>query len=609
MDNTQAANLLIETAHKGKATYHAGYAWAVEYSNQCKAYFAGVGLDRYLKQFARRESAELFEQRKEITAHINRAIGASLMRPFQKVPRSNFTKVLAFAGDADGRRSQEFANSVLSRFTEKGLDRYVFERVLYWSIFDPNCFLVVEFDSTDGRERARPYPFEVTSAMAVRYGLNKYGELQYVVSRQVQRVKSQDVERLTMYQAMQTVVLQQLSDEQEKALALPLQKIESLHEVPEDGQYVRLGNNRVYRIEMPLPHGLDKCPAFRCGYADNPEDDGATKVSIFDAAMPYAKKVVKINSELDLTTALLAFPISVRYEDRCEHPGCVKGTLIDGTTCITCHGSGYKPRPTSAAEELVLAMPSSPDEMLDVSKIMTYIYPPTDAVKMQIELVQTYVMQAKEAVFNSQMFTKQETAQTATFHSIELQSVYDTLYPYAKQLGSAWSFICGACKAFTGFQGDMTAALVFPQDFRFETAPELFAELKSARDAGAGSVVTGLIGQRIVDRMLVDDPERIEEVRSEMRIDPFSGMSEAQTLEALASNLVPRWKKVLFANMKDIVLALELANPGFFRQPLQRQLILAKVEAERLMQDIDAAQPPISFNFSGLTDGENADEQ
>ena len=149
MDNIQAVNLLIETAHKGKATYHAGYADTVEYSKQCKAYFAGVGLDEYLKQFARRESAELFQQRKEITAHINRAIGASLTRPFQKVPRSNFTKVLAFDNDADGRRSQEFANGVLARFTAKGLDRYVFERVLYWSVFDPNCFIVVEFDSTD----------------------------------------------------------------------------------------------------------------------------------------------------------------------------------------------------------------------------------------------------------------------------------------------------------------------------------------------------------------------------------------------------------------------------------------------------------------------------
>jgi len=610
----QSAQLLFETADKGKNSYHPHYQKTVDYAKDCKAYFAGVNLDEYLKPFARRESKDLFDQRKAITAHINKSVGAALMRPFQKVPRSNWTKVLAFGSDSDGRRAQQFEREVLAGFYRGGLDRYVFERMLYWSIFDPNAFLVVEFDSTDGRTRAKPYPFEVTADMAVRYKFDKFGTMQYLVSRQAQDVTDtkghkQNVERLTLYQPLQTVVLQQLTDEQAKALPVqPVQppKIASITVEPQDGDLVRTSTGSVYRFEIPFPHGYDKCPAFRAGYAENPDDDGKTRVSIFDAAMPFCKKLVKTNSEFDLTAALLAFPVSVRYEERCEQPGCLHGSLADGTKCTTCHGTGYKPRPTSAAEELVLAMPSSPEDMMDVSKVMTYIYPPTDAVKMQADMLQSFVQQAKEAVFNSQMFTKQEVAQTATYHGIELQSIYDTLHPWAKHIGSAWTFVCECCQAFTGFAGDMTAALIFPQDFRFETAEQLFAELKSARDAGAGTVVTDVISSRIIDRMLVDDPEMAAEVRAEMRLDPFAGMSEAAIQEALVSNLVPRWKKVYYANRKDILLALEIANPAFFSLPIARQMALVKEEAEKIMQDIEAEQPAISFNFPGLEPQPNA---
>lgn len=605
MTNIEAASLLLSIGERGAAAYHPGYEWTVEYSRQCKAYFAGVGIDRYLKKFARRESPELFQQRKEITAHVNRSLGASLMRPFQKVPRSNFTKVLAFDNDTDGRRASEFDSQVLRGFFRGGLDKYVFDRVLYWGIFDPNAFVVVEFESTDGVTRARPYAFEVTSDMAVRYEYNRYGTLEYLVCRQASAVVDsnglrQNIERLTLYQPLQTVVIQQLTDAQVKSLTFaPAQQPA---EDPTD-QIVRTANGKVYQIQIPLPHGFTQCPAVRCGYLENPEDNGATRVSAFDAALPYAKKIVKINSELDITTAFLAFPVSVRYQENCEAVGCVKGGLPDGTLCGTCNGTGYKPRPTSAAEEIVLSLPNNPDDMLDVTKLLHYSYPPTDAVKLQMELMATYLQQAKEAVFNSQMFTKQEVAQTATYHSIELQSVYDTLYPYAQNLAGVWSFVAYACKAFTGFDGAMNAALIFPQDFRFETAAELFSELKSAREAGAGKEVTDMISERIIGRMLIDDAERAVEVRAEMRINPFGGMNDAQIMQALASDLVPRWKKVLYANMKDIVMALEIRNPGFFRLPLIQQLQLARTEAEAIDQTIQQERPQTQFIFPPVNAG------
>ena len=591
MTNTDAVNLLLRLSIKGKSAYHPGYDWTVEYAKKCKAHFAGVGIDEYLQQFARRESKELFEQRKTITKHVQKSLGAMLDRPFSKAPRSNWTKVLVFDKDQQGNLAKQFEKAVLSRFSKKGLDGYVFERVKYWNKYDPNAFVVVEF--LPGGQ-IRPYPFEVTADMAVSYRYDTYGELEYLACRQV----SNQLERLTIYMPRQTLVIQQLSKDEIRGLAIGA-RVEMISDAV-NGQIVNTGD-RVFRIDIPAPHNYPATPAIRTGFIENPEDDGATCVSIFDAALPYAEKIVKINSELDLTTALIAFPLPARYGDRCEVVWCHHGKLGDGSTCMACNGTGRKERPTSAAEELVIDMPSRPEDLFDLSKLMHYFSPPTDAVKMQVELMQSNFEQAKEAVFNSQMYTKQQVAQTATYHGIELQSIYDTLYDYAQNLARVWSFLAETCRAFVGtFPPQMTAALIFPQDFRFETAGDLFDELKRAREAEAGNDTTTYLQEQIMARLLIDDRERLERWRVDNALDPFKGMSEAQILFALSSPLVPEWKKTWWLNRGDIMAEILLTSPDFYKMPLskQRELVMAAVKT---MQDETAAAQP-RVNIGALPD-------
>lgn len=593
MTNTEAVNLLLNIVIKGKPAYHPGYDRTVEYAKRCKAHFAGVGIDEYLQQFARRESNELFEQRKRITKHVQKSLGAMLDRPFAKAPRSNWTKVLAFQSDSNGDTSKRFESSVLSMFSRKGLDGYVFERVRYWNEYDPNAWVVVEFKPGG---QIRPYPFEVTADMAVDFRSDEHGELQYLVCKQQFASRP---ERVTIYMPMQTVVLQKLTLEESKA-AGPGPKVESVTGDVVDGQIVRTQTG-VYRIEIPLPHGLPVTPAVRAGFIESAEDDGATCVSIFDAALPFAEKVVKINSELDLTTALIAFPLPARYGERCDAIGCHHGSLADGTVCLSCNGTGQKARPTSVQEELIVDMPARPEDMYDLSKLMHYFSPPTDAVKMQVELMQYNFEQAKMAVFNSQMFTKQETAQTATYHGIELQSIYDTLYPYAQNLARIWSFLAESCRAFVRvFPPAMTAALIFPHDFRFETADDLFDELKRAREAGAGNDTASFLQEQIMSRLLIDDRDRLERWRVDNALDPFKGMSETQIEFAIASPLVPEWKKTWYFNRAEIMAEILTSNPAFYRLPFQKQRELVMSEVEKMQASIKAAQPTI--NIGALPD-------
>lgn len=599
MTNTESAQVLYTLAIKEDKAYHPGYDWSVEYARKSKAHFAGVNIEDYLKQFARRESDELFEQRKQITSHIQKSIGAMLDRPFAKASRSNWTKVLAFDGDEKGEIAQRFQREVLGKFTKNGLDAYAFNRVRYWNKYDPNCFIVVEFESTDGTQRARPYPFEATADQVVNFRYSVHGDLEWVAVRQVEEkpngTSMQEVERLTLYQPLQTVVLQQLTDEEKRQIIGMPPKSEIVQDGIAHGDLLNTGA-KAYMVEIPAPHGLPYTPAIRAGFVENPEDDGATVVGIFDAAMPWAEKVLKANSESDIVTAFLAFPISVRYEDPCDAVGCDAGHLPDGSTCSICRGSGWKTRPTSAQEEILLPMPRNPQDMVDVTKILHYTYPPVEAVQSLRDYVKDCMTQAKEAVFNSEMFTKQQVAQTATYHGIALESVYDTLYDYTTQaVAPIWKFIAETCRTFTGFNQQMTAALIIPHDFGFETADQLFDELKRAREAEAGNDSTAYLDERIMERLLVDNPERLARWRIDNAFNPFKGMTEAQILTAISSNLVPEWQKVWWINRQWLTQEILEEKPDFYRLQVraQRQVIIEKVQ--KLQSELQAAQPQIEL--------------
>ena len=616
MTNLESVNSLLKIAISGEKAYHSGYKRTVQYANDSRAYFGGVNIDSYLKKFARREAEDLFKQRKEITAHINKSLGAMLDRPFAKVKRSNWNKVISFGKDEQGQVSSDFEKTVLMEFTNNGLDSYVFDRCRHFSKYDPNTFIVVEFAPFDNtKTKAKPYPFEVTSDMAVDYNFNEHGTLEYLTVRQTKKIDGdeqpekfegakragkaetvKETERLTMYRPFQTIVIQQLTTAEIKALPSLPSKTKAIESEPKNGQLIHVEGGKVFTVIIPIPHKFNRTPAIRVGYEGSPEDDGQTRVGIFDAALPYAKKVVKINSELDLTGALLAFPVSIRHQESCGAMGYNSGTLGDGTTCTECHGTGLKKRPTSAAEEIVLPLPERPEDMLDVSKIIHYAYPPTDAVRLQLELMTHNVTQAKESVFNSQMHTKQEVAQTAMYHGIELESVYDTLFPYAQNLGKIWRFLSQCCQSFTGYSDDMTAMLIFPKDFKFQALGSMFAELEQAIKSGVSSEARAIFHSRIMERVLIDDPEELERWRIDERLNPFSGQSEQQIIVSLNLDLYPRWQKVWYSNRKYLMDIILQETPDFYKMKHSAQLAIVKAKSEEMMQELDAQQPELTLN-------------
>ena len=592
MNNLEALNHILRLVKT--SDYHDGYEWTVEYSNELRAYFAGVDLDKYMKRFARRESPELFEQAKQITAEVQSALGLMLEKPVAKLDRSNWKKIVTA-----GNKSDQF-NDVVNSFGKKGLFDYSFNRLRYWNIYDPNCFMVVEFKDFDNqKETARPYPFEATSEMVIDF---KYmqSDLLYLVVKTEIEIDEVGTYRYTMYRPNQTVILQELTPEQAKIAIRQYGAPQKDKPFLDESQVLVSVGETYYQAIIPKPHNYPKTPAVRTGFIDNPEDDGETKLSLFHAAKPFAKKLLKINREIDLTSALLANPIPIRYADRCENMRCNEGKII-GTDqiCGTCKGTGKKQRPTSAHEEIVVNMPEDGEDVqIKLSEMFAYVHFPPEAAQYLIERWKENFEFANLALYNSELTTKSEVAQTARFHSRAEQGVNDALWPFGQHVADFCLDASKIISAFSPIQGG-EAYPIIPENLFFGTEYDAFDKLKAARDSGASTEVTAMLQMQALEIMLQDDPEGLKRAKVDDYFNPFRGMSESQIVVALASPLIPDDKKIFYLNRTDIIENLLNSNPKFYDLSPKEQKDLINEEVQKLKVGIGISTPNLDLGGSG----------
>jgi hypothetical protein len=577
---------LIQVA-AGKRT-HTHYTRTVELARMYSALSTGEGIEDYMKLYARREDKALFKQRVEITEQITPSIIANLSAILEKAYRSHYRRELTYgAGEQADARAAELETMLAMYAGKMGADRFCQERLIELNCTDPNTWIIQEWKDFDNlRDYASPYPFEVKSDMALDFAYER-GELQYLTALTYAANPKDErtpLKVLTCYQKDFASVLRQTPNTTARK---DVSELIPGEEIAIDGH---LWTYTEYR------HNLGFVPAHRAGYKRDKRTNGETYVWPFEAADPYLKKTLKTVSELDLTAANVAMPLTIRYGDICQAPGCNDGYTDGGGTCKSCHGTGRKSSPTSVMEEIVVTpMPDSPDRMLDLSRLYTHVHPDVSILDWQKAYVQDLEKKCKSAVLNSELFSKDEVAQTATGKSIDQQNANDFVYKYFRFYAEFWRFTVETFAEITGKRSGLTAQIFVSRDLKLKTVGELMEDLKSANDSGAGPATRQNIEWDINRAMMVDSPEEFKQWEIRERFNPFSGYTEEQKMAWAQSDLIPRAQRVLYANLGYIFDSLEFENQGFYRLPYeqQRQLVAAKVA--EIMEQTGPAAPALAL--------------
>lgn len=593
-----ALDILTKTIEKN--IQHRDYKRVTGLAKDYQMYMTGKGIDVKLRQFKPRENDEMFKQRCALTIPITPAVYSSLMKPFNKVARTKpivdkVTPKTKSANKNVGEVMDAIKNFFGAETSDTGLDYFLKNRFNELTFWDPNAWIVVEFDDFDPKkEKAKPRPFEVSSEKAVMFSIKNNMTEYLVVKDEVEKQDAKDTTKVhkvghwTMYTDQDAIVFTELYE----------------NEPVDEGSDVKTIGDKKYLVTVGN-HKAGKVPAIRVGYKRDTETDGRTFVSPLHDANCYMEKIIKQGSEYDLSTCLHVFPQKiVRIPNGIFNP---KKRLPDGSKAQV-----EAPVHTTGQDVIEIEVPESKEEYVPLSDFVYYVPLPVELLKLQKEWVDDLEIKCNQAVFNSTVMVKKTSTgdgggdaapATATEKDQDMDSVYDTIFPYSEKLSSAWTQFVMFIAIFTDNDQKVTWFRRYPSNFKMKTKDMLYAEMSTANEANLPSFVKEAITDEIAELVFVDDPRGLIRYRIQKQHFPFNGKSETEIQIAINSPMILKRTKVLYNYFYQIFDELEAEysksdSKDFYvdtTKEIRDEQIKKKVDA--LMKEIEGEQPKaINYN-------------
>lgn len=582
---TSNARSVIENYIDTKKS-HQDYNTVVELSKKYKAFITNskdddgeYPLNKYLRQFVRREDDDLFEQRKNLTKHYTPSICAQIMKPFNKVIRSNrVVKLIDHPESSTVTTIEKALEDFYGKADNDGIVQFLNERFKSLTFTDPNAWILTTFNEFDGdREKPQTFPHEYSSEDVVDFEV-ELGQTQWVLialtyNYLTKEDKIKTAGRFLLYDKTNSFEYK-LIPEDIKEPFIDETTETWIHETKKE-KYA------VYTYE----HKSDVVPLVRVGYIGDISTKSRTFVNPFHyEALPLLEQFIKVSSELQLSITLHTFPKQVSYVSPCEAKGCTDGMLADGrTACNTCEGSGKKVH-TTAADVMEIPMPRKPEDMVDVSNISTYVPFPGGVMEFLDKYAEKLEKKIMRMVFNSESLVQAQ-FNTATEAEIDMDSIYDTLHPFGEKYSEIWMFIAKLTVLYLGFD-KVTIWHKFPSDLKLKSMTQLLNELKTANDSGAPSYVRESINNDIMDIIYVDDQSELSKLKIKNRHYPFPGKNDFEIQNIILNNLTTQFKQVLYANFDNIFDEVELKYSNFFNLAFVKQKDLIKIEVDAIISEL-----------------------
>lgn len=521
---------LVIDSIKNKTT-HKWYDRVVKKSILYTQLSTGEDSDKLLKRFVRREDETMFEQRVGLTHEITSAIIKTLSDVNYKIPRSpGLTKIYEYKEETD---KQKELHEKLEKFNGiYSWDDYLEKRILALNDTDPNAWIVIESNQTDGTERLSPYPFEVSSSEAIDFEFINNILQWLLVKNTIKYIDESDKEKegfkYTLYNDKGWTKLEQTKFSNAPTLSKDLIPIET-----DKGLVVKIGND-AFIITSGTYNTGGVVPAFRVGWNEDKYTKGQTLVPSWNAAISYLLKTIKAVSELDLATALHVFLQKIAQVPACNK--CKGSCYVECNDCEsgkkecpTCNGTGQHISSTTQ-DAITIKLPNdpNPENVLDLTNLVHYVSFDTGIPQWQNEYIDTLIVKCKETVFNAGVFNKEDINKTATGTNANKENVYDSLWTLANTHVRVWKFGVNTISYLTGLNNGLSIVTNVSKDLKLKTKEDYLYDLQLATTANASQGIQNNIEKEIVRIDFEDNPIEFNKHVTQDYFFPFSGKNDTE---------------------------------------------------------------------------------
>lgn len=583
MDRTSINQRLIQVA-AGKRR-HEHYDRTVERAAYYRALSTGANIEPYLRRYYKGTSMETFDVLCKITSQVTPSICSGFTDLLETSQRSFYRREVSFGEDeANESKTMEFEAMLKAYDGGKGMDTYLQERHLELQGIDPNTWIVEQWKPFDPvRQYAQPYPFEVSSAMALDFDYET-SILQYLTVQTYKPNPANPEKPLSNLVCFQIGFSSTLTQTTKQAVGTDL--IEAFDGNLTPGASYNIGG--AMWVYNEYYDDLTEIKAKRVGYRRDMQTNGKTFVWPWVAAEPSLNHSLKITAELQFTSANVAFPTTIRFGDPCEdeeHGGCGGEGVVNGHVCKKCGGTGTKKTATSSIEEIVVKIDTRNMDVSSMPKLSELIYRDSPDVSI-LDWMEAHSEKVRAQAwkdFTGSDVTERPTAtqtDTATAVMVDRQKETNQVYKYFVAYASFWQFTVYAIAEITGKRDGLNAQIFVGKDLKLKTIGELMVESQEAHKTGNRALIAS-IDWDIARVVTLDSPEDFIEYQIQARFDPFSGASPDERIVLAADTNVPLSKRVLNANLGWIFKEIEIESPGFYKMPFeaQRTIVDAKVQS------------------------------
>ncbi|MGG5486267.1 hypothetical protein [Gaetbulibacter sp. PBL-D1] len=540
-------------------------------------------LNDYLRQFVRREDADLFEQRKNLTKHYLPSICSQLMKPFNKVVRSN--RVVKLIDTKKLEEAKKIDDTLINFYGESdnnGVDQFLNERFKILTFIDPNAWLHIAFNPFDeNKEKPQTFPIEYSCESVINFSIVN-DQTQWLIVK----LKHDYIDKDNKHKTTDRFIIYGEDDAYEYI------------KVPEDikeplahtSQWTSTKDTKDKYYVNKYNHKSGQVPLMRVGYIKDVETNSRTYVNPFHyEALPLMEQFIKLSSELQLSITLHAFPQQISYTEQCEAKGCANGILVGGAECSVCNGTGKKHH-GSAADIKEIPMPKRLEDMVDVSKLSAYIPFPEGVLDFLDKYADKLEKKIMRMMFNSESIVQTQ-FNTATEATFDMDSVYDTLHPFGDKYSEVWMFFVNLTVLYMGYEKDTTVWHKFPSDLKLKTLNQLLDDLKKANESSAPSYIRESINNDILDIIYADDQSELSKLKIKNRHFPFPGKSDVEINNIILNNNTTKFKQILYSNFDSIFDDLESEHENFYSLALAKQKELIKDKVDVIIEEIGSSTP------------------
>lgn len=549
---------------------HEDYKRTVELARDYKAFITGKDMDHLYVQYDPRESEKDLKQSIRLTNPLTPSLCAALATPLRKLVNvSPKTYMLTYLNDGDSKKSQALRDKLDSMYADNDLTALFGKRFIDAGLEDPNSFVIYSFEDAD-KPVDRNILTRVIPSKDV-WGFEYKGDvLQWLLIREVieyevkngETITKMEGVRFTIYTSEHHIVFEQVDTktiggadkklydaDQNEVVILSEASVPFAAEIP---YYFRVSSGTLYAVRF-YAQKSGRVPAFRLGFKRDAYTDGRTCVNFWHAAYWHLRRLIKLGRENDLSLVLHTFLQKLSYETPCTAKDCTGGYLPAGEPCGVCKATG-KSTHTTSSDHITMMLPKNrdPKDLFELSKLVTYVTIPTDIIGIQNAKIISEIKECYRAIFSTDVYVSDTTADTATGRKIDQQSIYDAVTDAVSWWNNSHMDSAYIVASYIGQGDDLTVIYRLPRDLGFESSMDLLLKLKEAQGiSGTDAYQIALIDD-LNTYQFQDDPLQLARVRTMTRFDPFVGKSTDTVLSIFGMGLTTKRNKVLWSNLSDI---------------------------------------------------------